>query len=358
MEDFEVSGPTEGEKVMGKLRIFAAMVTAALLVSCDQTPSIANNQSGEDPKTVSPKVIYGADDRRDLYEVQNQALLDLAQSTVALMNHSDLDQQPDGSYKIKGTLFGSAYGLCQSEPYYHQKIAAYCSGFLVAPDKIATAGHCIRSAGDCNNTVFVFGFAMTAPGVQTEQVDDSQVYSCAEIIDSEVGSGGRDYAVVRLDRPVLGRPVLEMRQQGEVSAGDDLVVIGHPAGLPVKIAGGASVRDVSSEFFSANLDTYGGNSGSAVFNASNGQVEGILVRGETDFVYRNGCRLSNQCSNGGCRGEDVTKISYVVDVVGASGGGEELELYSTSFTGPLGIPDYRPQGVTAQVKWNTHGAEI
>ena len=67
-------------------------------------------------------------------------------------------------------------------------------------------------------------------------------------------------------------------------------------------------------FFSANLDTYGGNSGSAVFNAVNGQIEGILVRGATDYVSRGGCRVSNRISNSSGRGEDVTLITNIKEL--------------------------------------------
>ncbi len=88
------------------------------------------------------------------------------------------------------------------------------------------------------------------------------------------------------------------------------MVIGHPAGLPTKVSGGAKVRDAGpTGHFVANLDTYGGNSGSAVFNAKTGLIEGILVRGEIDYTWRGGCKVSNTCADDGCRGEDVTKIS-------------------------------------------------
>ena len=80
--------------------------------------------------------------------------------------------------------------------------------------------------------------------------------------------------------------------------------------------GDSEVRTVDkSGYFVANLDTYGGNSGSAVFNTDTGLVEGILVRGENDFVYSNGCRVSNVCPAPGCRGEDVTKISELANLI-------------------------------------------
>jgi hypothetical protein len=68
---------------------------------------------------------------------------------------------------------------------------------------------------------------------------------------------------------------------------------------------------VNNVYFRANLDTYGGNSGSAVFDANTGVVEGILVRGENDFVTRGSCRATNYCPANGCRGEDVTHITNV-----------------------------------------------
>ncbi len=53
------------------------------------------------------------------------------------------------------------------------------------------------------------------------------------------------------------------------------------------------------EFFVANLDTYGGNSGSPVVDARTYVVEGILVRGEDDFVQNDGCYVSLVCPDAG-----------------------------------------------------------
>jgi hypothetical protein len=56
-----------------------------------------------------------------------------------------------------------------------------------------------------------------------------------------------------------------------------------------------------------------------VFNTTTGLIEGILVRGETDYTYRTGggqfCRISNRCANDGCRGEDVTKIASAASFI-------------------------------------------
>ena len=145
-------------------------------------------------------------------------------------------------------------------------------------------------------------------------VDKSNVYRCKKIIAQELDSSSKsDYAVIELEREVLDRSALSFRTSGKVKKNDELVVIGHPSGLPTKIADGANVRDVNDVYLTANLDTYGGNSGSAVFNASTGIVEGILVRGETDYVFNSelGCRESNVLANDAGDGEEVTLITIV-----------------------------------------------
>ena len=67
-----------------------------------------------------------------------------------------------------------------------------------------------------------------------------------------------------------------------MSQDQSLIVAGYPSGLPLKIDDGGRVRDPRSgttDFFIANLDTFGGNSGSGVYDAATKQLVGILVRG-------------------------------------------------------------------------------
>jgi hypothetical protein len=158
----------------------------------------------------------------------------------------------------------------------------------------------------------VFGFAMTSEKIPSFwQVPVSEIYSCSKIVHS-VTTSGEDFAVVKLDRPVLNHTPLLYRSSGSPQTGESLMVLGYPEGLPVKIAGGAHIRKVTDSYLQANLDTYGGNSGSAVVSVDTGLVEGILVRGDNDFITQNGCYVSNRCPDDGCRGEDVTLISRVL----------------------------------------------
>lgn len=261
---------------------------------------------------IEPEVIYGDDDRVDLYQVENRKVLELADSTAALFEASDVSIE-GAAARLKTSHYGNSMNLCKEERFWDQVNGAFCSGSLVAPDILMTAGHCVRSETACRGTKFVFGFAYKAKGQNVSQVPASDVYGCSRLLVREEVGSGADWALIKLDRPVTGRKPLPVNKLGDPVKDAPLVVIGHPAGLPTKVAGGASVRDPGpSGYFVANLDTYGGNSGSAVFNAKTGLIEGILVRGEQDYVWKGSCRVSKHCGDDECRGEDVTKITSVL----------------------------------------------
>lgn len=257
---------------------------------------------------LQPQLIYGEDGRAEVYQ-SHPALQALADSTVALIPLGVLNTNGAG-VRISGEIFGPTYGLCTDEPYFNQPTSANCSGFLVAPDMIATAGHCV-DVNSCANWGFVFGYRMNDGQNANMDVPASEVYRCASVVAREL-TRAQDYAIVKLDRPVTNHRVLKLAANPP-QVGDPMLVIGHPAGLPTKITTGGKVRSSVNGYFVTNLDTYGGNSGSAVFNANTGEVAGILVRGDQDFVQdpAGQCARSNVCPEDGCRGEDVTHISFV-----------------------------------------------
>ncbi len=264
--------------------------------------------------SANERVIYGDDNRKEIHEA-DAFWQRKADSTVALFNQRNLSDKGDGSYTVGGSNYGSSYNLCDDEPYREQQSAAFCSGSLVGHNLILTAGHCVRSQSACEGTKFVFGFGYSYAGKNLSTIKALDIYSCKKLLARKENSSGADYAVIELDRSVLGHEALEVNRGAPVIKGDELVVIGHPAGIPTKVADGASVRQVKSEHFQANKDTYGGNSGSAVFNAKTGLIEGVLVRGAQDFIYANGCRKSNVCPNEGCYGEDVTRVDQAVPFI-------------------------------------------
>lgn len=262
------------------------------------------------------KVIYGDDARQDLYEVSDNLYLDLAKSTAGMVSKRSLLFTPNSDKVSLRSRTLSQRGICSDDKFANQQTAPSCTGFLVAPDVLVTAGHCVRTEWDCNSQSWVFGYAHTENNSGEKiEVTKNDVYNCKQIIERKLDRETQmDYAVIRLDREVVGREPLKLRTEGKVEVGDPLTVIGHPTGLPTKVADGAYVRaNHSPVYFQANTDSFQGNSGSPVFNSETGVVEGILVRGEDDYVYNKekGCREPKKCEMGACRGEDVTRITII-----------------------------------------------
>ncbi|MBF0300176.1 MAG: trypsin-like peptidase domain-containing protein [Oligoflexia bacterium] len=272
------------------------------------------------------KVIYGIDNRTDVYASTNAKFKLWAQSTAAQISREKMVSGNAGTYLIKtGSLkeemAANGMNFCSSERFISQPAAANCSGFLVGPDLLVTAGHCVQNLNECKQMLWVFDYKVKDAAHVNDKISvpTSSVYSCKELIGQALNNGDEeDFAFIRLDRAVTGRNPLSFRKSGTIGVNEQVVVIGHPSGLPTKITNGAFVRRSDHPaFFVANSDTYGGNSGSAVFNVRTGEVEGILVRGDQDFEYSStdGCYVSKKCGEDECRGEDITKITVIKELM-------------------------------------------
>lgn len=262
------------------------------------------------------KVIYGQDDRKDVYETQSELYKKLALSTAASFSIESLRDDGDTMTVMGNTL--ENHGKCSDIRFAKQMATSDCSGSLVGDQYILTAGHCVTSIEDCHKFLWAFGYANITAEQNSYTFPKTDVYKCTEIIERQ--GSYNDYALIKLDRPVIGREPLKYRTEGKIADRTPLVVIGHPSGLPTKVADGASVREGANTeawFFQANLDTFVGNSGSAVFDATTGMIEGILVRGEQDYQEDsdNSCVRPFECKDDECRGEDVVRVTNVATLM-------------------------------------------
>lgn len=264
------------------------------------------------------KGVYACDDRREsLSGITRNSHRELARSAVVLVQRDKARKNGDTWHLYDHTLERDQE-VCAEEAYKDQPVPGFCSGFLVRQDVIATAGHCI-SKENMNDVLFVFNFSLN-DGQPKLDFSSDEVYFAKEIIARKLDNRNQDdWAIVRLDRSVVGVPPAPLRTTGNLSDETTLCVVGHPLGLPQKYACNAKpMENTNPVYFLANLDTFGGNSGSMVFNADTAIVEGILVRGDQDFSYdtRRKCAKSVICpANGGCSGEGVTRISRMLQAL-------------------------------------------
>lgn len=262
--------------------------------------------------------LYGEDGREEVVNHPDQRLRTIANSVAALVPRRDVRTRGndvalngDALYEhIQETCGGP---MCDGGRFRDQPTPAFCSGFLVGPDLLVTAGHCIENDRDCRRTRFVFDFRTDARG-SVAPIERNDVFECQSLVQS-VDRRNTDFAVVRLDRDT-GRPGLVMQTRDDIAVGAPLALIGHPLGLPMKIAAGGIVVNSrrGRSVFEATLDALDSSSGSPVINTDTYRVEGLLTAGDQDFVETSeGCFMLKRCPDDGStyQLEDVVRMSVI-----------------------------------------------
>ena len=308
------------------------------------------------------KTLYGTDDRLDEREVTDAAMLQNGAATAAFVDRESLSLRLDsGGGAAVGSNYHNRYsswtldyehraqgGLCPGvDQYADQPLLASCSGTLIGPNLIATAGHCL--AGDTSAAGVPRAGDMCRPGpcaamdyVVFDFTSDSDnvfpaanVYQCQEVLHCVVDditcgedSVTVDWAVIRLDRAVSGRLPAQLRSTA-IAEQLPVYVIGHPSGLPRKYtaAHGASVLSTYSTAnggvgnFISNVDSFAGNSGSGLFDGDTHEFVGIFVSGGDDWDTSGGCAAPYVCtmsplnSSVETDGDCVGELAVSVDVL-------------------------------------------
>lgn len=290
----------------------------AALAACTSCSESAIDQ-------VSQPVVYGTDDRTDVYAHPSAELRALAQrSIVALMYSRHVDASNPMSVTFPSRTLAVKESLCAGERFAEDPTAAYCSGTLIDDDLVLTAGHCVETAAECADTKIAFNYYRDS-ATSLAPATSEDIFQCASIVTREnrtLADGTElDYEIIRIDRAAAPRfAPASVRRHGVVAMGQPIAVIGFGSGIPAKIDSGGSVTDPRAgftDYFDANTDTFGGNSGSGVFDLGSNELIGVLVRGATDYVERSGCFVVNQCAAtpgaADCDGESISHVQRALD---------------------------------------------
>ncbi|MGB6847938.1 MAG: FG-GAP-like repeat-containing protein, partial [Thermoanaerobaculia bacterium] len=182
----------------------------------------------------------------------------------------------------------------------------WCTGTLITQNLFLTAGHCFdRTAGNwrlprINGTNDVISSADIAANMHVNfnyQVDPAgnprpvESFTIEELVEHRLG--GLDFAIVRLSgspSQTYGQGIVALE---DPNPNDMLCIIGHPAGVPKRIEAGP-LTSVSGDRLRYNdIDTLGGNSGSAIMHSPTGVIVGVHTNG--------GCNSSGTGANSGMR---------------------------------------------------------
>jgi V8-like Glu-specific endopeptidase len=271
--------------------------------------------------------IFGEDDRKDVTDAVGYA--GYTRATAVMVNKKLVKNGKIYGYSLKELLqkrFGN-YPIDPSVKFLDQPTCASCTGFLIGPDLLMTAGHCIEDENDLKNNVWVFDYTKRlyhSKSGRYVNVPSTAIYRGKELVASKFGSVSTriDYAIIRLDRETDREPY-RFRTSGTVPFYSPVYMIGAPTGLPLKLADNAYVvYNKDSRYFKNSLDGFPGNSGGPVFNKY-GFIEGIHVRGAVelsggkytgDYKYDQECNCiknvewSSTYGNAGSHAHKVTSV--------------------------------------------------
>lgn len=270
--------------------------------------------------SISQAAIYGIDDRIEV-ERSPQRIQKLAESVLMMIPKNAVLEKGDSvDLDVLPLSHTQSWNVCSENPHAAQpSIQPACTGFLIAPDLLVTAGHCMIwmdklqetspqspvTTPFCTDFVWLMDYRTQNGKTQVTGLKKDKVVGCKNVIYAQSheifpGQFQIDAALIRLDRALTDRAPLKLARSSQLVVSESVSMIGHPSGLPQKWAARGKVLDRSeSQFFRTTLDSMNGNSGSPVLN-SRDEVVGILVRGyPEDYRYddQKQCRVLNRCDS-------------------------------------------------------------
>lgn len=231
-------------------------------------------------------------------------------SVGVIIEKSMLQQINDSSWQLDiSTNLKQRFTLCPNEAFCEQPVVGFGTAFLIDNETMITAGHVFDTPfGDL---VVVFGFEIIdAKNIYKRIFKASEIYEISRI---ENRSPELDAALFKLDRPA-NRSGLRIPPKNQLKTDLAVYMIGHPCGLPKKVALNAEVTNNSNPlFFYTSLDAFQGNSGSPVFNFETHELIGVLVSGNVDYKWNGSCRETTLFHLDQTDGEKVIRIEAILE---------------------------------------------
>ena len=291
----------------------------------------------------APAAIFGDDNRHAVTPLSPPAIQQLARSTaIAVLSGLRTFDATTGAVTLDAPPVD---GVCSDEAFARDPSLQYsCTGFLIAPDLLVTAGHCVYAVNTphhervnepdlgCKTFDWLFDYESSADGItQTKNIPAEHLYHCSKIIYATQTETAPflDYALIQLDRPALGRTPLLLSVDPLVVRGP-VAMLGYPHGTPVKYTDGGAVilNNAARDSFLTNLDAFEGNSGAPVFNGRK-EVVGILISGtpSNDWVHDQNlqCDRVNRCDESGANCALPDTVDFISGLQGYQGVGSEVQ---------------------------------
>lgn len=244
--------------------------------------------------SLSAFAFYEDDNRVDFYKIQDPKVQELAKA-MSFQIYFD---------ELKGWTFNRYWeilvkpltneGICSNERFADQPVMRNdCSGILIGPKKLLLPGNCITDHY-CKNDLYYFMFSYHLASSTPLDVMRSKkyFYKCEKLLQRAWDpNSAASYAIIELDKVVEGVTPVKLATHDDIDMKDELIAMGHPDGMPLKVAADAYVADQNKTHFTVSSDIAGSSKGAGIFNARTYELEGMLIGGSKNFENTSdGCK--------------------------------------------------------------------
>lgn len=238
----------------------------------------------------------------------------LAEAVACMVFDGDIEYDPKTNhYKVDPACptledcLKQSYGVSHvgsGVRFTQEKQVGYGTAFLIGKRVALTAAHCVcvkkgeKFLDKINEqkvakSYLVFSFFAPKPGETKDVFPKRDVYRINKVIQhqySRTNLKWADWALLLLDREVEGRVPFSL-DFSPLQLGTPLYMLGHPTGISQKFTYGATIKEnkeklAHEDYFSCDLDAFGGNSGSPVIREDTHEVIGMLCVGSDDYTTR------------------------------------------------------------------------
>lgn len=266
-------------------------------------------------------------------------LLQHAARTCYLVGSAAIAMRRAGRVRLHHETYGAANGLCADQAFREQPVVIErpeghagdfgYSGYLLDASTVLTCWHGWEHFA-ARAQLAILGYALRATGTDPLELPAAQVHAVVPQPASStparpVDAAPRgDWVLLRLEHPVTHLGALAPARVAAPRAGRAVYTLGHPGGLPLKLTDQGTVLEVADGLFRTDLQTFTGNSGSPVFDASSHELVGIVVagpQGEPDFLPQpdRGCYAARPARRHGRGQLSVAATSFAPATTAAGG---------------------------------------
>lgn len=241
---------------------------------------------------------YGEDGRKDFFEISDAQTKKLAEAMLYRVDKHELRGWTFQRYWKIITKKLEDKGICKNEKFSNQDtIRLGCSAVLIGKNKVLTGGNCI-SDHTCRNDLYywTFGYYKKSKEQNFSELHKKNFYKCKEIVKRVYNpNSGTSFTIFTLKKDVKDVEPVKISKK-ELTKEDELIMMGHPTGLPLKIADGAFAIDQDENFFIANSDIRGETIGTIAFNKKTKELVGLMIYGtyNYEYSYENYCKEAAQ----------------------------------------------------------------